>query len=84
MDDIKYDPDELLRQHECLKRLLGQSHPRGPQDGKQDAFAAECDWAAQEALWFLDFAYLTGDDAPIRTAISLWNKAVDFRRFHRD
>jgi hypothetical protein len=81
MGDAKRDPDELFRQHECLKRLLRE--PGDTQRSKaeeQDPVAAECDQMAKESLRLLDLAYLTGDEAIIGTAISLWNWAVDRRR----
>jgi hypothetical protein len=85
MSKSKQDPDALYRRHECIKRLLGEPEQIDTQGSKleeQDPVVAECDLAAQESLRFLDLAHLTGDEAFIRTAISLWNMAIDRRR-HR-
>jgi len=82
MGDNVQHPDVLFRRHECLKRLLGQPERIDPQRSNEmehDKIAAECDLAAQESLWFLDLAYLTGNEALIHTAIFAWNRAIDRR-----
>jgi hypothetical protein len=87
MSNGEQDPDALYRRHECIKRLLGEPAPidtLGLTSEERDPVAAECDRAAQDSLRFLDLAYLTGDEAYIRTAIFLWNKAIDRRRHNRD
>jgi hypothetical protein len=86
MSNSEQDPDALYRRHECIKRLLGEPTPIDTQGStlERDPVVAECDLAAQESLWFLDLAYLTGEEAHIRTAIFLWNMAIDRRRHNRD
>jgi hypothetical protein len=82
MGAAKQDPDELFRLHECHKRLLGE--PGDAQRSKaeeQDPVAVECDQMAKESLRLLDLAYLTGNEAIIGTAMSLWNWAIDRRRY---
>jgi hypothetical protein len=86
MSNSKQDPDALYRRHECIKWLLGEPMPIDTQGStlERDPVVTECDLAAQESLRFLDLAYLTGDEGYIRTAISLWNMAIDRRRHNRD
>jgi hypothetical protein len=84
MGDAEQDPDLLYRRHECLKRLLGEAEQFDTERSKaeeQDQVAAECDRLAQESLRLLDLAYLTGNESIISTAVSLWNMAIDHRRY---
>jgi hypothetical protein len=87
MNDTMVDPDSLYRLHECHKRLLGdpdQIYALGSKAEEQDPVAAECDQLARESLRLLDLAYLNGNENIISTAISLWNMAVDRRRFGQE
>ena len=87
MDDPKQNPDSLYRRHEALKRLFGTPElidTQGLKSKAKDRVATECNWLAQESLRLLDVAYLTGNEAIISTAISLWNMSIDRRRYNRE